>query len=292
MLKFEKITDDIYLLKIPFSIVWTGVILVCGEKNFLIDSGSEEPEKYIIPALNDLGMSISDIDYLLNTHCHGDHISGHHTLVNKFGIKTAVIDKAYDILKNPADNAVRIRTKFPEYSPAPQSWLKGVEADVILKDGDIFENRLKVIYTPGHDMDCVCWYDTVTKTLITGDSVQANGTPTQGIGFYQSLDSYRSSLEKLKDLDVENIIFGHEYDGAGDIVTGRENVKKCFDYCRELTYVYQKEVEKCLEDGISKDSEIAMEIINKIGCGMPEKLFLALYTVNEHLKKVRRIKNG
>ena len=36
-----------------------------------------------------------------------------------------------------------------------------------------------------------------TGTLITGDSLQANGTICQGIGFYQDLAGYEKALERL-----------------------------------------------------------------------------------------------
>lgn len=286
MYKFEKVLDSVYLLKIPFSCVWTGVVLIKGEKNFLIDSGSEPPEKYLLPALRDIGMDISDVDWLLNTHCHGDHITAHNDLVVKYGIKVATFEGGASTLTDPASNAVRIRTKFPENSPPPQSWLRGVVPDVTLKDGEILEGRLQVIHTPGHDHDCVCWYDLKTGTLITGDSLQGNGTPTQGVGFYQSLPEYQASLEKLMALGAENIILGHEYDGIGDVILGVENVRKTLDYCKDRVEVYDCIIKKQIEDGISDPVDIALRLINEIGCGMPEKLFLALYTVTEHIKHI------
>ena len=280
---FEKIKDEVYILKTPFSIVWTGIVLISGKKNFLIDSGADEPEKYIIPALKQMNMDISDIDYLLNTHCHGDHITGHHTLVNKYGLKTAVFDKAVPILENPAQNAVSIRTKFPKYSPAPQSWLKGVIADVILEENEILEEVLYPIYTPGHDLDCVCWYHIPTKTIICGDSLQANGTPTQGIGFYRSLPSYRNSLLKLQDYDIENIICGHDYDGIGSVILGKDNVRNALQKCGEYIGIYDKIIRKYAH---LLEADIAVKLINEAGCGMPENLFLSLYTVTEHLKEI------
>ena len=286
MYKFEKIFDDIYILRIPFSIVWTGVVLVKGEKNFLIDSGSEAPEKYLIPALEEMGMSLSDIDWLLNTHCHGDHITGHYDLVSKYGLKTATFEGGAKALADPASNAVRIRTKFPEHSPAPQCWLKGVVADKLLSDGEILDGRLQVIHTPGHDHDCVCWYDLKTKTIITGDSLQGNGTPTQGIGFYQSLSEYLSALDKLDSVDVENIILGHDYDGIGSVVLGKEESKKVLAYCRSCVDKYEALIEKYYNEGCKEPSDIALRLINEVGCGMPEKLFLALYTVTNHLNKI------
>ena len=74
--EFEEVLPDTYLLKVPFGPVWTGIILIKGEKNILIDSSHLEPESYLVPALEKLGMKLSDIDWLLNTHVHGDHIGG------------------------------------------------------------------------------------------------------------------------------------------------------------------------------------------------------------------------
>ncbi len=286
MYEFKEIVKNIYVMKAPFSIVWTGITLVRGEKNFLIDSGAHAPEEYLIPALNKLGLEISDIDYLLNTHCHGDHITGHNDLVTKYGLKVATYEGGLKALTDPASNAVRIRTKFPEHSPAPQSWLKGVEPDVVLGDGEILEGRLQVLSTPGHDMDCVCWYDIPTKTIITGDSLQANGTPTQGVGFYQSLDAYESTLTKLEGLDIENIVLGHEYDGIGDFILGKVNVKHALAVCRKYSATYAERISAYIAEGMQDNAEIAVRLINEVGCGMPEKLFLPLYTVTEHRKRM------
>lgn len=97
-------------------------------------------------------------------------------------------------MENPVPYAIETRTKFPSHSPAPQSYLQGVPVDRILEDGEVIAGRLQVIHTPGHDDDCVCWYDIPTGTLITGDSLQGNGTPAQGIGFYKDLESHANSL--------------------------------------------------------------------------------------------------
>lgn len=286
MPKFEEVVKGIYVLKAPFSNLWTGVTLIRGDKNYLIDSGADSPEVYLLPALSELGLKISDVDVLLNTHCHGDHITGHYELAEKYGLKVATYEGGVKALTDPAANAVRIRTKYPEHSPAPQSWLKGVVPDVVLADGEVLDGRLQVIGTPGHDKDCVCWYDIPTKTLITGDSLQGNGTPSQGVGFYQSLADYEYTLRKLSTLNVENIILGHEYDGIGDFIIGKENVKAALEYCAEIPRKYEARISSYLSEGLTDPARIAVRLIEEIGCGMPEKLFLALYTVHNHLERL------
>ena len=285
--EFEEVLPDTYLLKVPFGPVWTGIILIKGEKNILIDSSHLEPENYLIPALDKLGMKVSDIDWLLNTHVHGDHIGGHHSLVTKCGLKTATLKSSADALRDPVKVAIRVRTRFPKNSPTPQSYLKGVEPDKILDEGELLEGRFHAVSTPGHDDDCLTWIDTKTGTAFTGDSVQANGTPTQGVGFYRDLQAYRQSLEKLSGLHLENMVCGHDYDGIGTVIRGTEEVSAALQYCKDRVELYDSKVKEYVALGMPVEDEpvaMALKLIGEVGCGMPDQLFLALHTVSEHLK--------
>ena len=314
---FEEVLPGTYLLKVPFGPVWTGIVLVkyvsgasrpgaetadAGRVGYvLIDSSHLDPEPYLIPALAELGLKPGDIDWLLNTHVHGDHIGGHHALVTKYGLKTCTLDSAADALRDPVKVAVRVRTRFPKNSPAPQSYLKGVEPDKVLKEGELLEGRFMAIATPGHDDDCLTWIDTVTGTAFTGDSLQANGTPTQGVGFYRDLPAYRRTLAKLAALvpgasrpGIENIVCGHFYDGIGDVIRGRDEVAKALAYCEERVALYGRKLQDFVSgvgEGADATDEavlvpLALKLIGEVGCGMPESLFLALHTVSEHLKEI------
>ena len=293
-MSFEEVLPGVFLLRVPFSIVWTGIVLIRGKRNYLIDSSHENPELHLLPALAELGMKPGDVDWLLNTHCHGDHIGGHHALVSEFGLKTAVIREGAESLRDPAKVAIRIRTKFPDDSPPPQSYLKGVEPDKVLAEGEWLDDRFTPIWTPGHERDCVCWYDRETKTAFTGDSLQANGTPTQGIGFYQSLPDYRASLAKLKGYDIENLVCGHEYAGIGDVIRGKAAVTAALETCTRYVALYGERLTSYVSSLPSSVSRLPSpdpvalvdRLIAEVGCGKPEKRFLALYTVTEHLKEI------
>jgi glyoxylase-like metal-dependent hydrolase (beta-lactamase superfamily II) len=288
---FEEVLPNTFLLRVPFGPVWTGIILVRGGKNFLIDSSHLEPEKYLLPALADIGLIPSDIDWLLCTHVHGDHIGGHFTLHEKYGIKVATLDSSADALRDPVKVAIRVRTRFPRNSPPPQSYLKGVEPDKLLAEGELLEGRFRAIATPGHDDDCLVWVDTFTGTAFTGDSLQGNGTPTQGIGFYRDLNAYRTTLAKLRQ-EVEtgnilNLVCGHYYDGIGDVIRGFEAVAEAVKYSADRVDLYGKRIAACVAEGVPVEEEpvtIARKLIGEVGCGMPDALFLALHTVSEHLK--------
>ena len=284
MSRFEPIFENVYLLKVPFGPVWTGVVLLRGEENILIDSAATDSDvdTHILPALQKLGLELSDIRYLVNTHSHGDHIGGHARLRQLGDFKIVSFEGSKPKVETPVPYAIATRTKFPEYSPAPQSSLQGVPVDIALKDGEILANRLQLIHTPGHDDDCVCWLDLPTGTLITGDSLQANGTICQGVGFYKSLPDYRYPLIKLEALPIENILSGHDYDGIGWLMTGKLAVRLALRYCRERVERYSEFIRahKTLPP-----AQLAEALIAAHGCGTPEKLFMALYTVTEHLKE-------
>lgn len=286
MLMFEQMAENLYLLKIPFGPVWTGVVLLRGEENILIDSGAtaQDVDEVLLPALKCLGLELGDIAYLVNTHSHGDHIGGHSRL-RQLGIRTVVsFAGGKNKVEDPVPYAIATRTRFPAHSPAPQCYLQGVTVDVALEDGEILANRLQLIHTPGHDDDCVCWLDIPTGTVITGDSLQANGTICQGVGFYKSLPDYLYTLDKLTHTPIQNILCGHDYEGIGYWICGEAKAKEALIYCRQRVDAYHRFI--C---GRKRDdpAAIAEALIDQLGCGMPERLFMALYTVTQHLERSR-----
>ena len=284
---FEPIIGNLKLLRVPFGTSWTGVILVDDDKKILIDSGALESDvdQVILPALQELGYTLESIDYLVNTHSHGDHIGGYSRILElapEITVVTASTDAGN--VENPAALAIRTRGKYPAVSPTPQSYLKGVHVDRILQDGEDLDGILTLMETPGHDGGCVCWVDKKTKTAITGDSLQGNGTDSQGIGFYQDLDLYRNSVLKLLNGDVENLLCGHDYDKLGYLICGKDAVARALQECLALTELYQGFVDAELSAGNTDPATIAAKLIAEHGCGVPNYLFMSVYTVCEHIR--------
>lgn len=279
MVGFEQVAENVYILKVPFGPVWTGVVLLRGEKNILIDSGAaaNDVDQYVIPALQELGLTVADTHYLANTHSHGDHIGGHARLRQLGSFQVVSFIGSKPKVEDPVPYAIATRTAFPAHSPAPQSSLQGVKVDITLQDGDVLADRVKLIHTPGHDDDCVCWLDIPTGTLITGDSLQANGTICQGVGFYKSLQDYLMTLQKLESLPIKQILCGHDYEGIGYLKEKESALK----YCWQCVEVYDRFIQA---HGNEEPAELAKQLIETHGCGMPEHLFMAIYTVTEHLK--------
>ncbi len=287
MITFKHIVGHIKLLKVPFGTSWTGIMLIDDEKKILIDSGAlpRDVDEVLVPALKGEGYTLSDMDYLVNTHCHGDHIGGYARIKELApGIQVVAAYPDKKNVENPAALAVKTRGKYPAVSPTPQSYLQGVSVDRVLDDGETLDDILMVIETPGHDYGCVCWYDLKTKTVITGDSLQGNGTDAQGIGFYKDVNLYRYSVNKLSDMDIEHILCGHDYDRLGYWIDGKEAVKHALGVCLAITFFYQDFVDGKLSQGCTDPVAIARELIEAHGCGTPAYLFMAVHTVCEHIR--------
>ena len=76
---FNKEIGEIYRLKVPFENLYTSVFLIKTEQsNVLVDCATyaSNVDEYIIPALNALGVHLTDIRYLILTHNHGGHMGG------------------------------------------------------------------------------------------------------------------------------------------------------------------------------------------------------------------------
>ena len=79
MKRFENIIGGIYRLKIPFEDLYTSVFLIRTEHgNALVDCATYDCDidEYILPALKEIGLSLTDINFLILTHSHGDHAGG------------------------------------------------------------------------------------------------------------------------------------------------------------------------------------------------------------------------
>lgn len=285
---FKQAAEGIYLLETPFCGLWSGVYLIRREKNILIDSGAaaENVDRVIVPALAEFGLKPADISYLLCTHTHGDHVGGHFRIRELAEIPCGVFEGGADKLRNPLKYSKRIRAAFPAYSPAPPAVLNGIEPDFLLKDSETVES-LKLIHTPGHDTDTVCFLDRETDTLLTGDSIQGNGTVLQGCALYMDLPGYRNSLKRLQKEKISRIVTGHPYLPWNEAVLENEKAANCLEEALEITDLYDKIISASIQAGETDSAKLAEHLIRTIGGRMPDHLFLPLHTVAEHLKELK-----
>lgn len=73
----ERVHDNVYRIATPLPDTETQVYPVRGRQRALVDSGTADsvPER-IEPALRALGLTLGDVDLVINTHPHWDHAGG------------------------------------------------------------------------------------------------------------------------------------------------------------------------------------------------------------------------
>jgi glyoxylase-like metal-dependent hydrolase (beta-lactamase superfamily II) len=202
-----KIAEGLFKILIPFEELTTTVYLyVCENGAAIIDSATyaSDVDKYIVPAVNELNIQKDAVKYLLFTHNHGDHSGGMKRLQAVF-------------------NGARIGTSFPvEYSDRLE-----------LTDGKTVLGNLKAVHLPGHTEHAFGFYDTETKTLLSGDCLQLAGVGKYiyGIG---NREQYIASVNKLKKMDIEKIVAAHEYVPLGSTADGKKAVLEYLNKCIEI----------------------------------------------------------
>jgi len=244
--------EGIYQIKIdvPFAVKYVCVYLFnVGNKLVLIDSGLNlgNWRKKFFESLEELKIDIGEIDYCFITHIHIDHIG----LVKKLkeanpNLKILMHEITYELLKwetnraNLADlkkKATEIATQMIKYGISEEQSRKVVqfftywpqflifqEPDILVQDGDIILDSLKVIWTPGHSFGHICIFDKNNKYLFSGDHILSRITPHIGnfvvnetlhekyhdFDFSNILKYYLSSLDKIDKLNPRIIFPAHQ----------------------------------------------------------------------------------
>jgi hydroxyacylglutathione hydrolase len=137
------------------------------------------------PIINFLEKNNLQLNYILNTHHHYDHVGGNNKLKKKYNAKVVGFSDDYK--------------RIPEI-------------DILLKDEEVWKEgnfEVKIIHIPGHTLGHICFYFYKENILFTGDTLFSLGCGRIFEGTYLQMFE---SLNKLKTLPLHTKIFcGHEY---------------------------------------------------------------------------------
>jgi glyoxylase-like metal-dependent hydrolase (beta-lactamase superfamily II) len=186
---------------------------VDGAKKILIDPGHRHLFQHVKRGLAQIETTPEQIDVVLVTHGHPDHLE----MVGSFGPSTRWAMSRIDY-----EFVMKYIGSHMEF-PAPAFFLQ--EGDLVIGD-----KTFRVILTPGHSPGSICLYWPERKVLFTGDVVfsQSIGRTDLPGGSGKQL---KESISRLAELDVEVLCPGH-----GDVVAGRENVKKNFKLIKDFWF--------------------------------------------------------
>lgn len=108
------------------------------------------------------------IKYLINTHCHIDHILGCNFVKEKYNPKFLIPEKDIPLLQNAHLQASAFSIDFHE-PPKPDGFITEEEE---LQLGKL---KMKFLFTPGHSPGEYCIYFEEEKICITGDVLFREG---------------------------------------------------------------------------------------------------------------------
>lgn len=178
------------------------VYLIKGRtKNVLIDTGMTDGFSLLKNRLSELDMRIKDINLIILTHEHFDHIGA-----TAFFHKTAVVAG-----HRLAANKLELQDEFVTFNKYRNIPSKPFWVDIWLEDDsmiDLGNYELKVIHTPGHTSGCICLYEPSVGLLFTGDTVFSGGTLSE-IAVGGNVSDYTNSVQRLSNLKVKTICPGH-----------------------------------------------------------------------------------
>ncbi|HEY1045636.1 MAG TPA: MBL fold metallo-hydrolase [Bacteroidia bacterium] len=141
--------------------------------------------------------------YLINTHCHIDHIMGNEYISKKYGLELYAHKLEVDILKMGRTTALMYGL---HYNPSPEIVHYIDENDVI----QLGKESLKILFTPGHSPGSICFYSESSEFVISGDVLfrQSIGRSDLPGGKHETLvNSIKTQMYNLPD---ETIVYsGH-----------------------------------------------------------------------------------
>ena len=199
-------------------------------KNYLVDTGIESERfatgKYKIrhvqtldEGLNKLGLEVGDIDYVIVTHTHHDHIAN----LSRFPRAKAIVQRVeLEAAHNPFEYT---RPRLPkDYFDL----FKGVQWEVIKGDSKIDEN-IDLIFTPGHSpggqsvavktsqgLAIIVGFDCVQENFDPPDEIRKKGFPfTISATHTNPIELYESTKRVINLADI--IIPIHEYEALKNI---------------------------------------------------------------------------
>jgi hydroxyacylglutathione hydrolase len=176
-------------------------LIRAGHRNVLVDSGLDQNFLSLQEQLLGLGMKVKDVDIVINTHEHLDHIGSNRYFqefsliaAHRFAATKITLQDHYVTLYRSRDlNEVPLHVHL---------WLENRTLF------DLGSHTLEVLHTPGHTSGSICLYEFTSKTLFSGDTLFAGGALSY-IAESGSIGDYINSITRLEARKISRIYPGH-----------------------------------------------------------------------------------
>jgi len=181
----------------------SNIYLIIDEVIALIDAGTGLNFEEVKRNLSKFKLKPSDIELIINTHCHYDHAGGDRDFVLAAGCEVAIHKLEAELLRK-GDQVITLAGNFGRR-------LEPLEIASELHGGDrvkLGELTLEVLHTPGHTQGSICMYGREQKILFSGDTFFCGGLGRTDLPTGDGKALARS-LQELAKLEVERLYPGH-----------------------------------------------------------------------------------
>ncbi|MFN3955335.1 MAG: MBL fold metallo-hydrolase [Pararhodobacter sp.] len=209
----------------------------------------------VIAFIRDRGF---EVEWLLETHVHADHLSAAPYLQQQLGGKIA-IGRNITIVQDTFGKVFNEGTEFQR---------DGSQFDALFQQGDSFhigQLRGDVLHTPGHTPACLTYV--IGDAAFVGDTLFMPDFGTARCDFPGgSAETMWDSIQKILTLPEETRIFvGHDYKAEG-----RDS------YAWETTVGAQKRLNKHVGEGHSREDFVRMRTERDAELAMPRLIIPSL----------------
>jgi glyoxylase-like metal-dependent hydrolase (beta-lactamase superfamily II) len=168
----------------------------------LIDTGAGWSVDNIIGNIRKLGLDPRNLNKIILTHCHIDHIGGVPEIKKRFESKLYI----HKLDAPPVERGDQVLTAASWYQtsfpPTPVDVKFNLPEEVLT----IGEQKVVCLHTPGHTPGSICIYlDKEEKRILFGQDL--HGPLLEEFG--SNLEDYGHSTKKLLDLDADVLCEGH-----------------------------------------------------------------------------------
>jgi glyoxylase-like metal-dependent hydrolase (beta-lactamase superfamily II) len=183
------------------------IVLIGRQRTVLIDSGYGRDTAQTLSRVDEV-LAGRPLDWLVNTHCHSDHMGGNAAVRNAHRCHVSIPRDEAPLIDAWDEQALWL--SYADQRCERFSFDDTVAPGDVLDWGDL---QWRAIAAPGHDMGALMFHCEQERLLITGDALWENGFGVllPGPEREERLAATRRTLESIARLDVGTVIPGHGY---------------------------------------------------------------------------------
>ena len=199
-----KITDKVHVLRLDFKISFSpnrqierfvNSVIIFDEKITIIDTGTKTAYRNIFKYIEDNGRNIADIDLLILSHSHPDHIGSAAEIKRKTNCRVIAHSEAKAWIENVVlQNKERPVPGFYNLVDEP------VFIDEIITDNETIkvgeDLSLEIIHTPGHSRGSISILILQEAVLFTADAIPVS----RDLPNYDNFMEMRQSLQLITEM--------------------------------------------------------------------------------------------